>query len=87
MELFDRLVSWENLFTAARLARKGKPRSRGLCAFEAARERALVGLREELRAGTYRPSPLRTFEIYTYAARMEVGAFELIAPCPRSRQR
>ncbi len=64
MDLFDSLVSWENLIAAARSARKGKPRSRGLCSFEAAREQSLVELRDELRAGTYQPAPLRTFEIY-----------------------
>lgn len=64
MDLFDRLVSWENLVSAARAARRGKPRTAPLVAFEANREACLSRLRDELLAGNYAPGAPRQFSIY-----------------------
>jgi hypothetical protein len=62
--LWDSMISFENLLRAAERARRGKrfrpPAAR--CFFNLARE--LLRLHEELFAKIYRPGPYRTFAIY-----------------------
>ena len=61
--LWESLTSFENLYAAARKARRGKRRKRAVEQFEFHLERNLVQLRENLLARTYRPGPFRTFTI------------------------
>lgn len=60
-ELWERLTSWPNLLAAARQARRGKRHQAHVARFELERERELLRLQEELRGGTYRPRPYRSF--------------------------
>jgi len=64
VDLFDRLASWENLVSAARAARRGKPKTAALVSFEADREANLARLRGELLMGSYAPGVPRQFSIY-----------------------
>ena len=62
--LWDDLISVENLYAASRIARKRK-RYRASCAkFEFRLESELLALHRELRDKTYRPSTYRSFYIY-----------------------
>lgn len=58
--LWDRLVSWENLLLASRKARRGKRDRAGVQRFEFDLERELLALQRELSDGTYRPGAFRT---------------------------
>jgi len=62
--LWEQLVSFENLLRAADKARKGKRFRPAVAAFHFDQERALWQLHEELMSKTYRPSAYRTFFIY-----------------------
>lgn len=62
--LFPHICSLENLYDAARKARKRKTRREQVERFELHRERFLRQLKEELESGTWRPSPYRQFRIY-----------------------
>ena len=68
--LWDEVVSHENLLRAYRNARRGKRGHRRVERFEFRRESELARLREELLAGTYLPGGYRTFMLYDTKARM-----------------
>jgi hypothetical protein len=53
--LWERLVSYPNLFRAVRRARRGKTGRPDVLAFEFHRERELCRLRRELQERTYTP--------------------------------
>ena len=61
--LWEELTSFENLYLAARKARRGKRAKPAVEAFEFNLEGNLVVLREELLAHQYRPGPFREFSI------------------------
>jgi retron-type reverse transcriptase len=63
-QLWDRLVSFPNLLRAARRAARGKRRLANVARFQFNLEEHLCRLQDELREGSYRPGPYRTFEIY-----------------------
>ncbi len=62
--LFDRLTGWENLYRAARKARRGKRRHPDVARFELDRERQLLRIQHELRTRTYRPGSYRGFYVH-----------------------
>ena len=68
-EPFDRLASFENLYSAAAQARKGKRFKTGAALFHHDLARNLVRLRDELMSQTYRPGAYRTFRICEPAER------------------
>ena len=68
--LFERLASFENLYQAAAKAKKGKRFKHATARFHHDLAPNLVGLRDELLAGRYRPGAYHTFEIYEPAHRM-----------------
>ncbi len=63
-DLFNSIVSWDNLLYAARLTGRSKPITAERAHFEFNMERELVRLRNELKNGCYRPGRYRTFTIY-----------------------
>jgi len=63
-DLWSGLASFENLYVAARKARRGKRNQGAVERFEFDLEGQLVRLREEQMGRTYRPGPFRTFMIY-----------------------
>jgi retron-type reverse transcriptase len=62
--LWDSLISWENLVHAARKARRGKRSRYSVQIFEFQLEKALLHLQTELRQQTYRPGRFSTHWIY-----------------------
>ncbi len=68
--LFDKLISFENLLLAADLAKKGKGSKTSVSAFNMDLERNLWQLHQELRYQTYKPGAYREFEIYEYKKRL-----------------
>ena len=68
--LWDRIVSFDNLWHAARLARKGKRMLESAGRFERNLGQNLTALQDELSSGTYRPGEYTTFTIYEPAKRM-----------------
>jgi retron-type reverse transcriptase len=58
--LWDWLVSWDNLLLAARKARRGKRDRAAVQRFEFDVERQLVAIQMELTVGTYRPGEFST---------------------------
>jgi retron-type reverse transcriptase len=62
--LYPRICSLENLYTASRKARKRKTRKEDVERFELHRERFLHRLREELLSARWQPSPYRRFQIH-----------------------
>ncbi|MSU79113.1 MAG: RNA-dependent DNA polymerase [Gemmataceae bacterium] len=62
--LWEELISFENLLRAANTAKKGKRFRPAVAAFHFQQERALWHLHEELSAKTYTPGPYRSFTIY-----------------------
>jgi len=62
--LFSKIISWENLLLASRLAGKAKPQTKERMAFEYNMERELVHLKMALESGHYRPGVYRTFIIH-----------------------
>jgi len=62
--MFERLASFENLYEAARRARRGKRYKAAAARFHQDLAANLVRLSDELLSGTYRPGPYRTFTIY-----------------------
>jgi retron-type reverse transcriptase len=62
--LWDRLVSFENLFEAAAKASRGKRLRAPVLRFHFDIEREVPRLRDELSSKTYRPGPYRAFRIY-----------------------
>lgn len=59
-DLWDRLVGWDNLFLAARKARRGKRSREVVQRFEFGLERHLLRLQRQLQDGTYRPGTFTT---------------------------
>lgn len=70
VNLFDQIVTFENLLAAFYKARKGKRRNANVAAFEVHLEHEIMQLLEELQSGTYRPGPYKTFQIYDPKVRM-----------------
>ena len=60
---FDRIASFHALVTAARRAAKGHASSPEVARFLLELEPEVLALERELRAGSYRPRPYRTFSI------------------------
>lgn len=61
--LYDKVISLDNLREADEIARKGKLRSYGVKVHDKHREANLQTLHEQLKAGTYKPSDYTTFII------------------------
>jgi len=59
--LYQKIISVDNLTKAFEKARKGKTRKSYVLEFEANLKENLLKLHEELRNGTYGPEPLKTF--------------------------
>ncbi len=70
---WQKLVSFNNLYTAWRKARKGKARRTDVMLFELDLEPNLLQLQQALKTGDYRPGDYRTFTIYERKAR-EISA-------------
>jgi len=62
--LFERLVSFENLYRAAGEARRGKRYKAATARFHQNLAENLVELQDELLGGRYRPGPYHTFTIF-----------------------
>lgn len=62
--LYDQIISLENLQLADERARKGKVKNYGVRVHDRNREANLIALHEALKAGTYRTSTYSTFTIY-----------------------
>ena len=62
--LYDKIISLENLQLADEKARKGKLKTYGVKVHDRNREANLLALHEALKAGTYRTSEYSTFTIY-----------------------
>lgn len=62
--LFDRIVSIENLDLADRKARKGKARRKDVARFDQDRDGNLARLRQSLLDGTFKTSPYHVFKVY-----------------------
>ncbi len=62
--LYDKIISLENLQLADKRARKGKLKTYGVKVHDRNREANLIALHEALKNGTYRTSQYSTFTIY-----------------------
>lgn len=62
--LFDSIISFENLYHASLKARRGKRMKEGCATFEMNRESELWRLHDELVSGTWQPGAYREFTIY-----------------------
>lgn len=62
--LYDEIISLDNLHLADERARRGKLNSYGVKLHDRNKEANLLSLHEELKAGTYRTSEYSTFTIY-----------------------
>ncbi|MBI2920756.1 MAG: RNA-directed DNA polymerase [Planctomycetes bacterium] len=62
--LFDRIWSFENLWEAARRARRGKRYRAAALEFDFNLEHELLRLEQVLAAGSWRPGPFREFRIF-----------------------
>jgi hypothetical protein len=71
--LFEEIVSFDNLLLASKKAFRGKKARRRVAEFYFNLEKELLCIREELLGKTYRPLPLRIFRIYEPKER-EIGA-------------
>jgi retron-type reverse transcriptase len=60
---WEKIVSFENLLAAARLAQKGKRYRPNVLSFNADREKNLIELQAELKEQAYRPGQYRSFRI------------------------
>ncbi len=68
--LWQKIVDFGNLLSAAKLAQQGKRFRPNVLAFHYNLERELFKLKEELESKTYRPGPYKTFEIVEPKRRM-----------------
>ncbi len=68
--LWERLISFENLYAAYRKAIRGKRQRRDVARFIVHAEDELLRLHEELRDQTYQPGAYRTFYIYEEKPRL-----------------
>lgn len=73
--LFEKIVSFENLLAAAQKALKGKKHKNPAAAFYFNLENEIITLQKELRAKTYVPGPIRYFFIREPKLR-KIGASE-----------
>ena len=62
--LWEKVLAWENLHTAAKEASRNKRYRREVLRFNARLEENLLRLRDRLRSGEWRPGPFRAFEVY-----------------------
>jgi retron-type reverse transcriptase len=62
--LYDQVVSFDNLYLAARKARRNKRSREDVAAFEFSIENELLILQRELADKTYRPGPYKTFLVH-----------------------
>lgn len=62
-DLFEKVISWENLHSAFRLAMRGCGRTHASCRFFCNLEREIIYLQKELTVGRYRPSAYRQFTV------------------------
>ena len=62
--LWEKVVSWENLVSAARKARRGKRGRVSVQDFEFDLERQLLSIQNQLKERTYRPGEFRAHWIY-----------------------
>lgn len=62
--LWERIISWENLVLAAHKAQRGKRDRVAVQRFNFGQEKELLRLQEELKTGTYRPGQFRSHWIY-----------------------
>ncbi len=62
--LFEQVISFENMLNSVKKALRGKRLKHDLLSFIAHREEEILKLQEELRNGTWQPSPFHTFRIY-----------------------
>lgn len=67
--LWPRLVSFENLWTAYLAARRGKRARPAVAAYDLDAETRLLRLQERLESGTYQPGAYRTFVIQEWKRR------------------
>ena len=67
--LFEQIVTFDNLLLASEKARKGKGKKIPVAAFEMDLERNLWKLQDELKSMTYKPGSYREFTIYEYKKR------------------
>lgn len=75
--LFETFVSFENLHSAFKKARKGTSKKKETQEFEFWLEPNLLALKEELENGTYTPAPYRYFKIFEPKERIiSVAAFK-----------
>ncbi|XZN89287.1 MAG: hypothetical protein ACM65M_16630 [Microcoleus sp.] len=68
--LWQKIVDFGNLLSAAKLAQQGKRFRPNVLAFNYNLERELFKLKEELESKTYLPGPYKTFEIVEPKRRM-----------------
>jgi len=68
--LWEKVIAWENLYLAARKARRGKRGCAAVQRFEFDLESNLLALRSELSDGSYRPGPFTTHWITRPKARL-----------------
>ena len=62
--LYDKIISMDNLVLAEKHARKGKTRSHGVKLFDRDPKGKLEALRKMLADGTFQTSPYSTFKVY-----------------------
>ena len=68
--LFEKIVSFENMLSAAKKARKGKKKTKERCVFQFGLENELSAIIKELKEKSYKPGKYRTFDIYEPKKRM-----------------
>ncbi len=68
--LFEKITDFDNLYEAAKLAKKGKPLTAEISRFHFNLERELLNLQEELRSKIYQPGAYRTFSVFEPKERM-----------------
>ena len=69
-DLYDKIVTFDNLLLAYYKARKGKRNNDNVAAFEVNLEYKLFQLQEELKNKSYQPGKYKTFKIYDPKERM-----------------
>ncbi len=62
--LFESIITFDNLLSAAKKAAKGKREKKSVMSFFLNLEENLYSLSNELECGTYRPGNYKTFHIY-----------------------
>lgn len=67
-DLFDKVISFENLFFAAKTALLGKRRKTAPAEFYLNRSKYLTELHALLRSGAYRPGHYKTFSMPSFSA-------------------